>query len=70
MVVGGAGALVADPPAGPVSARAVAARGAPWLLGGRGRGTVGAGHGRLLHAAVKAPTLPERDRSYQALSDF
>ena len=60
VIVGRAGALVEDPAAAAAAEGAIAERGAPRLLGGRGRGTVGAGHGHLLHATANAATLPER----------
>src|SRR5206468_2319683 len=66
VVVGGARTLVADPAAAAAPEGAIAERGAARLLGGRGRGTVGAGHGLLLHATANTATLPECGRSHQA----
>ena len=50
-LIGSTGALVERPLAGAAAERAIAERGAARLLRHVGRGTVGAGHRFLLHAA-------------------
>jgi len=69
MVVGRAGALVADPPAVAAAEGALAQRGTPGLLHCRGRDTLRARHRRLLHVLATAATLPARSRCDQPLSD-
>ena len=64
-----AGALVADPAAPTAAERTLPAGGASGLRGGRGRGTVRAGHRQLLHDAVNAATLPACGQPHQSSSD-